>query len=1146
MKTRTAGTITALIVGIFSATAVYGTDYYLKSGVTDWSQASSYCTDSARTQDSTVTPGENDVIYAPSGTFTLDSSTATGLASIETISNVYEIMTSEGTTLDFVIPSGEVGIGCRIRNNRTAVGVARTKSTIMKRGAGVLDLQATTATEGDGLLYAANLDIKAGTLKVAQGTLVNQRFGALKLASGATIWLPWSPSNASQSNFDRIMAEEGSVITNASTRSSGHSFNAEPASGVYDFESYVKGQMCGRVRIWSYGNIRLEGTNNTMPTVTTMQSNNGYLYSTEPGRMRGVLLVKSIGNKGEPSSVGTNEAFYGYANGSGYRYIGFGETANKNYCLYGLASNGTASTSQFFLDGGPNGGLIHTGSIRLFSDSGNPPSLRRLWLIGEHTNECVIGGAMGTLVDSGVTYPVYLTKSGTGTWRLTGSREHLGVTAVTEGTLRFDSIAERGLLCALGRSTILTPDDSRAIANGDFVGYAFVLGGGATDAIFEYTGAGPGRCMTRPLVLAGNGGHLRASAGELTFYGISPRDANSSPTLTLDGTAEGCKAYNVTNGAAGASMDIVKDGTGTWTLGGNLDVGGIKVKGGTLSLDSYKEPQYADYKWFRISIAQIGFNTNQQISIRKISLFNSAGVRQNAGLTVPAGVTAYTNVPAATARTVEALDIGKGEIWYDKALAGKTVNYVSNSSDLDALCNNVFKNDDGNNGTFVVYTPEKPKTSSAATWFPIVMRLPDSADPIAKFDIQAFSNSSNQLPTRVMVEASHDGNIWECVFSNIGDDDEPLVRMVSSYNKWLSDGTGSQPTAASNTARASAPSLSASGGIVRDYFTWYRLRIAKLGSGNTVHFRQIGLFDKNGRRLNTGLTLVEGPGEPGTTYTIVGTMPGPGQVGYGYTGIGHQIKCDDTYLGQIEACFNGVYEGSTATSGRCAFKWLDSAGNTCTPNPANESTWIPIVMHLSAPAAVHHFDIEAFNNTNLDSAPVRFMLEGSTDGETWHVLYNNATEGEALSNNPTGYNEWLSDLLYAPTHVNRPDGTGWNIGVPYLTENPYEQFANGLKVQVLSDGVLSTTGTLELDELTIDATDAGAIESFAFAQNGVLNLVNVSSSMMLPGTYAGCSGLENVANWTVKIGGRVRTRTRVVAVDGRLKVLVPGTAIGFR
>ncbi len=1136
--------VTAIAILSASLTAT-AADYYLKSGATDWSQASSYCTDSARTEDATVLPGEDDTIYAPSGTFTFDSSTAIGLASIETISNVYEIMTSNGTTLDFTIPSGDVGIGCRIRNSRSSTGTARTASTIVKRGAGVLDLQATTASTGDAFLYAANFDIKAGTLKVAQGTIVNQQFGALKLASGTAIWLPWSPSNASQSNFDRVMAEEGSVITNASTRSSGHSFNIAPANGAYDFESYVKGVMGGKVRIWSTGSIRLDATNNTMSTVTTMQSNNSYLYSTLSGRNRGVLLVKSIGMKGEPSSVGTSDAFYGYAYGAGYRYTGFGETADKNFCIYGVAGSVTANANMFFLDGGPNGGLIHTGSINLYTDDNNPPALRRLWLIGEHTNECVIGGAMGRLEKSGVTYPVYLTKSGTGTWRLTGSREHLGVTAVAEGTLRFDSIAERGLLCALGRSTILTPDDSRAFANGDRVGYAFVLGGGSGDAIFEYTGAGPGRCTTRPLVLAGNGGHLRASAGELMFYGISPRDANSSPTLTLDGAAEGCKAYNVTNGASGASMEVVKDGTGSWTLGGNLDVDGIKVKSGNLSLDAYKTPQYADYKWFRFSFAQIGFNTNIQMSIRKICLFNSAGVRQNAGLKVPAGVTAYTNLSAQTARTIDALDIGKGEIWYDKTLAGKTVKYASNSSDLDALCNNVFNNTEGTYGSYVVTFQEQPKTSLPSTWFPIVMRLPDSADPIAKFDIQAYSNSTNYLPTRVLVEASHDGNIWKSVYSNINDEDEPLVRVVSSYNKWLSDGTGTSPSANNNTATASAPVISESGGIARDYFSWYRLRIAKLGKGNTVHFRQIGLFDKNGRRLNTGLTLAEGPGDLGTTYTIVGTMPGPGQVGYGYTGIGHKIKCDSTYRGQIEACFYGIYVGSNPSDGRCAFDWLDAAGNSCTPNPADESTWIPIVMHLPAPVAVHHFDIQAFNNSNLNTAPVRFMLEGSTNGETWHVLYNNATEGEALSANPTDYNEWLSDRVVA-TANNRPDGTGWNITAPYATENPYVQFTNGLKAQVLSDGVLSATGTLELDELTIDANDAGTIEGLAFAQNGVLNLLNVNSTMMLPGTYVGCTGLENVANWTLKIGGRVRTRTHVAVVDGRLKVMLPGSVVTIR
>ena len=1135
-KDKVSFTFAALMLLV---SAAHGADYYLKSGAMDWSQASSYCTDSARTEDATVKPGENDVIYAPSGTFTFDSSTAVGLASIETISNVYEIMTSKGTTLDFTIPSGEVGIGCRIRNHRSSTGVARTASTIVKQGAGVLDLQATT---GDGFLYAANFDIKAGTLKVAQGTLENQQFGELKLASGATIWLPWSSSKASSSTFDRVMAEEGSVITNASTRSSGHSFCITPANGSYDFESYVKGVMCGKVRIWSTGSIRLDATNNTMSTVSTMQSNNSYLYSTVSGGCRGVLIVKSIGMKGEPSSLGTADAFYGYGYGAGYRYTGFGETADKNFCIYGVLGSENVNANMFFLDGGPNGGLIHTGSIILYTDENNPVAVRRLWLTGEHTNECVIGGPMDTLVQAGVTYPVYLTKSGTGTWRLTGSRDHRGVTAVAEGTLRFDSIAEQGKLCSLGRSTILTPDDSHAISNGNYVGYAFVLGGGASDATFEYTGAGPGRCTTRPLVLAGNGGHLRASAGDLTFYGISPRDANSSPTLTLDGTTQGCKAYNVTNGASGASMEVVKDGTGSWTLGGNLDVDGITVKSGALSLATYKTPQYADYKWFRISIAQIGANTNSTLYMRKICLFNADGVRQNVGLTLPGSVTAHTHDAAQEKKTIVEANIGKGEIWFDKSYAGNSLTYYVGSSDVNALCNNVFSNGDGSDGTFTVYLSTTPQPDQPATWLPIVMRLPDSADPIAKFDIQAFSDDRKLLPARVQIEASHDGISWNIVYSNVSEEDDILGQPVltGNFNRWVSDGTTPN---ASRTATATAPVLSSSGGLVRECFSWYRLRIARIGSGsNYLYIRQIGLFDHNGRRLNAGLEFVEEPGGVNETRAIVGTMPGPGQVGYGHTGIGRKVKCNTTYTGEIGACFDGAFSGD---GGRCNFYWLDSDGNSCTPTPSNENTWIPIVMHLAEPVAVHHFDIQAFHKDNLSNSPVRFMLEGSTDGETWHVLYNNATEGDALSTIPTSYNCWLSDCAYASAN-NRPSGKGWNISSTYATGNPYVQFANGLKAQVLSAGVLATSGTVELNELTIDATDAGTMEGLAFAQNGVLNLVNVNSTMTLPGTYVGCTGLENVANWTVKIGGRMRTRTHVAVVDGSLKVLVPGISIGFR
>ena len=750
---------------------------------------------------------------------------------------------------------------------------------------------------------------------------------------------------------------------------------------------------------------------------------------------------------------------------------------------------------------------------------------------------------MGTMTVSDVTYPVYLTKSGTGTWKLTGSRDHRGVTAIAEGTLRFDSIAERGMLCSLGRSTICTTDDTRAIANSNYVDYAFVLGGGASDAIFEYTGEGIGRCTTRPLVLAGNGGHLRASSGTLAFYGISARDTNSSPTLTLDGSTHGCVAYNITNGAAGAALGIVKDGSGSWTIGGNLAVdGGIKVKQGSLAINSYTTPQSAGYKWFRVSIAQLGANTNSTLYLRKICLFNSAGVRQNVGLTLPGSVTAHTYDAAQETKTVVAADIGKGEIWFDSSYAGKSLTYYKGSSDLDALCNNVFSNSDGSDGTILMYLSTTPNPAQPSTWLPIIMRLPDSADPIAKFDIQAFSDDRKLAPTRVVVEASHDGIAWDVVYSNVSGEDDLLAQQLVSgnYNRWISDGTTPN---ASRTATAAAPTLSSSGGLVRECFSWYRLRFAKLGNGgNYLYVRQIGLFDQAGRRLNAGLEFVEEPGITSEMRTIVGTMPGPGQVGYGYTGIGHKVKCVTEYTGELGNCFDGAFSGS---GGRCNFYWYDSAGNNCAPVPSNENTWIPIVMHLAAPVAVHHFDIQAFSLNSLSYAPVRFMLEGSTDGETWHVLYNNATEGDALSNVPTDYNQWLSDCASGSAN-NRPDGTGWNISASYATGNPYVQFANGLKAQVLSDGVLTTSGTLALNELTIDAASAGTIENFVFAQNGTVNLLNVNSTAVLPGSYTGCTGLENVANWAVTVNGRSRSRTRVVSEDGKLKLLVPGVSISVR
>jgi hypothetical protein len=403
-------------------------------------------------------------------------------------------------------------------------------------------------------------------------------------------------------------------------------------------------------------------------------------------------------------------------------------------------------------------------------------------------------------------------------------------------------------------------------------------------------------------------------------------------------------------------------------------------------------------------------------------------------------------------------------------------------------------------------------------------------------------------PLRVMIEGSHDGGAWERIYSNVAADSPLLAQSVNNYNRWLSDGTTS-PSAAQNDAKASAFVLSASGSRKEAYYSWYRLRFAKLGNGgNNLQIRQIGLFDKVGRRVNKGLTLAEAPGAVANDRRdIVGTMPGPGQVGYGYTAVGRRVQgASNTYLGEIEACFANVYSGSTATSGRCEIYWQKSDNSACNPTPSDSSTWIPIVMHLATPVAVHHFDIQLFSNSNLNNAPVRLMLEGSTDGDTWHVLYNNATEGEAFSNNPSAYNCWLTDLDSA-FEDNRPEGKGITIGSAYEPDNGFVQFPNGLKAQVVSNGVLVARGPVTVNELSIDATSAGTMRGMVFAEQGVLRLVNLpEGGAVLPGTYEDCEGLDRVAGWTVNVNGHTASRTRVTVQNGAIKVITPGISVSFR
>lgn len=764
---------------VVAAVSAFGGNFYLKSGATDWGEASSYCKDAGRTQTSTSLPGSADSVFVPAGSFTFDCSTVAGRASLSAASNTYELVTSEGTELVFDVSSGEVGLGCRIRHDKTTAG--RIKSTLVKNGAGALSL---LASADDEYLYAVNLDVRGGILRLAQGTTYNQNFGWLKMADGTTLWLPCSPSNATKSEFHYIKAEEGSTITNATTRAAGHNFGVRSATASYDTESYIKGAVGGGVRVWTVGSIRFEGTNNTFSTQCVVEGNSGKFYQDTAGNCVGVILAKKLGISGAPSSIGTAQTAilgYGSSGSGGFRYIGDGETCDKTFYVYQGVSS--LHSKPVFFDAGPHGGVTFTGSFAPAQDGSNIYGVRRLWLTGENTSECIVSGDIGMLKNGDVTYPTFVTKSGTGIWRLAASRtrSHVGGFAVLDGTLKFDSIDERGFVSALGYSTVLTADDAMAVSNNQYVDYAFTLGGGNGDPVFEYSGSAGASCTTRPLVLAGSGGHLRASNGRLLFGGISARDVNATPTLTLDGTGDGNVVKNISDGATGARVSVVKDGSGSWTLSGDQTfTGDVIVRNGTLSILTPSNTN----KWFRLSIAKI-VNSGNLMLIRQICLFDKDGVRQNGGLTM-SGTGETTSISAAA--------IGAGQAWYDSSVAGyKAEIYPADHGGIDQAFNGGFS---GTSGRYSILWKKadgsacSPTPLNKSTWIPIVMHLPDSANPVTHFDIQAYENKNDHMPSRILLETSRDGEVWEIVYSNLEEATPSLSpsSVTWGWNKWITDG----------------------------------------------------------------------------------------------------------------------------------------------------------------------------------------------------------------------------------------------------------------------------------------------------------------------------------------------------------------------
>ncbi len=1138
-----------------AASAAYGADtYYLKSGATDLSVASSYTIGSASGSEATTPPGSENEVYVPAGTYAI----AGDSASFTTLSGVARVRPNDGAVLEFAIDDTRTfnaPINYNGGYNYSDETNLRCYGKVVKKGSGTLILAASGKTRSASNYYQdymTQIELREGTLKLPQYAEKHMYFGDIVMSNGTTLVTcgNMDSPNTGVATYMRSFNGDG-IVTNETGRSAGQIFS--PYTRNAYVENVFRGRICHAVKLWLQGNLTQCGNDTGIQQPVVIENNYGHLAD---GKSYGVYSFDNAALFGPQTFVQL------YGRGGGVHYIGATDaTMGKVMRLY-------TYDYPAFVDAGAHGGLTFTGGWTVEGTT-SPATILNVqkWLVLTGSNEvpCKITGAFVDSDFSSTSDPldslrtIFTQKLGSGTWSFLGTRTHGGGFAIEEGTLQFEWMDEKGMYSSLGLSTNLTTACS--VRNPEHVDYAFSLGSSnapAPEAVFEYTGCIPAASTNRPLVLVGRGGSLSASSGRLTFGGISARDANATPTLTLTGTGSVVNvAKNISDGAAGAKVSVTKEGTGTWALAGDQTfTGDITVKQGTLAIRAPVAAQYADYKWFRLSIAQIGNGGVNNLQIRQISLFDKDGARQNEGLTL-AGP---SELDAASYNlAIAAVEIGPGEVYYDKSAAGKTAhsnNFSGNQGSLAKAFDGLYSGSAG--GLFAISWKSgssncNPSPSDETTWIPIVMHLADSANAITHFDIEAFANSAANLPTRILLEASHNGFTWEEVYSNVDETKPLLAQSNTGYNQWISDGVGAN----SNRSRplGDGMALSKSGDAEHGYFSWFRLSIAQLGTNGTANtsddnrwnVRQIGLYDKDGNRLNSGLTMAEGPTTANNQIrTILGTVPQAGQVGYDAIAAGNKIKA--TYAGELNLCFDDVYNGDTA--GRNNIYLLTNSGGNLPPNPRNRRSWIPIVMHLTNAVELHHFDIQTMDN-HKHQTPKRLMLEGSVDGVDWHVIFDNATTGEEFPDVSTPYNWWLSDGVSASnaSHA-RPAGTGFTVSTPYVPDEPSAtQFPEGVNVQVLPGATLTTTATNEIKSLRVDSSGAGTLDGFTFADTGTIDVVfgdGVPRPVVLSGTYENCTGLENIAGWAVKLNGLRSYGYRAKVQNGNICIVPKGMTMSFK
>ena len=468
-------------------------------------------------------------------------------------------------------------------------------------------------------------------------------------------------------------------------------------------------------------------------------------------------------------------------------YCGKGETSNKDLRLI--------STVHGEINGGEHGGLRLTGSFTRYGSSTtwNPVVV----FGGDHTNVCEFAGSNADFVFNssaaseyyGRNYARYIKKIGTGEWHFPFNINYTsgGTVAVADGTLSYDYMDVKGRLSSLGTSTNCFAETTRQPLPENLVDYAFLLGGdsNAETGFFESRSSTIQMCTDRPFGLKGRGG-FRANCGEVRYanvFGVTSGNA----TLVLDGT----NAYenivcDVSNGSAGGTVSVEKNGSGTWVLGGDQTfTGSLTVNGGTLVV---RRPAQT-YQRYRLLIKEIVDNNAallerrgtprtdvKTVSVAEVGLWDEDNRRVNMNLAYNTDYRALQPGQCAWGWSLN-MSGSSAELNTTLLFDGNRYTHVNGTKVWGAV-----------NNSFIAYgsgvTNPGARQSDPLTWIPLDMYLADNEKPVHHFDVYAgdTANLVGQVPAVVQLQASVDGIHWDEVSDNVTYDHS------NTRYAWLSTG----------------------------------------------------------------------------------------------------------------------------------------------------------------------------------------------------------------------------------------------------------------------------------------------------------------------------------------------------------------------